>query len=150
MKRIFNKVILSPFDGKPIMVTYDFEKLPDGKYKMEVGPDGKDRPIPKMTEMTTALAIRNFISGFDAKEVAITDSYTAMKILDVLRPMRLLEDVMAGVPKDTRIKLEDAEYEWILKGFKEKGTKSFGLLAGLYVNAIEDLDKVEEPAVSRS
>lgn len=142
MKKIINQFINNPFDGKPIQVAYETRKGPDGK----VLKDDFGNPEMIRTDLTTALAIRTFISnGFDPKDTLLTDSHSALRVLDVLRPFKLLESALGHEPPKN-IALEDAEYDWLVKNVKERGAKLYGILAELYVKAFEDIEKISEPA----
>ncbi len=142
MKRIKNKAIINPFDNKPIQASYAVKRTPDGKaIKDEFG-----QPEMLTAPMTTALAIRNFIAtGFDPKETSLVDCNHAMRYLDILRPFKLLEAAL-GFKEPEFVRVEDTDYEWFIKHVKDRATKMYGILAKVYIDAFEDLDKREEPA----
>lgn len=139
MKRIKNEKVLNPFNGVPLEVTYDFIKDADGDPVL----DKLGNPKPVKCDLTTAIAIRQFIStGFDPKETTFDDSDHALRILAVLRPFKLLEKAL-GFEPPKYISLEDAEHKWLIDEYKKRGPKIHGVLTRVYLDAFEDVEKIE-------
>lgn len=148
VKKIRNSVIMNPFTGAPLDVTYDFRRTPDGK----VVKDDLDQPVPIKTVQTTALAMRTFISGFSPKDSSLEDCDHALRVLDAIRPFRLLEQLAPDWKAPDHIVLEDAEHSWLISKYKERGVSVHGVpYASLYLRAFEDIVKeaVEEPKAAK-
>lgn len=144
VKKIKNATLANPFNGSIIDVVYDFRRDANGQViRDEKTGEGL---YPITTPQTTALVIRTFISNYNPKEVTMDDSHKALRILDVLRPFKLLEKIDSDHVTPATINLEDAEYDWLVAKYKERGTQSHGVFAALYMKAIEDYMKEEERA----
>lgn len=142
MKRIKNSTIMNPFSGKPIDVTYDFRR--DGSGNI-IRDEKTGEPLhPITTTQTTALVIRTLISNLPAKDATMDDSHKALRILDALRPFKLLEQVNSEHTVPGTIDLEDAEYDWLVTKYKAVGAQVAGVaFAAVYLRAIEDVVKLE-------
>lgn len=143
MKRIKNSTIMNPFSGKPIDVTYDFRRDASGAI---IRDEKTGEPLhPITTPQTTALVIRTLISNLPAKDATMDDSYKALRILDALRPFKLLEQVDSEHVPPSVIILEDAEYDWLVAKYKSVGTQVAGVaFAAVYLKAIEDIVTKDE------
>lgn len=142
VKRIKNATIMNPFNGRPIDVTYDFRRDAAGAFVRDAQTGEPLYPIT--TPQTTALLIRTFISNFPAKDATMDDSHKALRILDAIRPFKLLEAIDADYVAPQAISLEDAEFEWLVAKYKATGAQVHGVAYGaLYLKAIEDVVKDE-------
>jgi len=138
VKRIKNATIANPFSGKTIEVTYDFRRDAAGNIIRDEKTGESLYPIT--TSQTTALVIRTFISNLPAKDATMDDSYKASRILDALRPFRLLEAIDPAHVTPPVIILEDAEFDWLVAKYKSVGVQVAGVaFAATYLKAIEDV-----------
>ena len=149
MKTLINTKIINPLTDSPLQVNFGFEKDKNGKFIL----DELKNLISIDYDLTTAVILRSFISsaypiqaGAESKlkPPTITDSHHALRILDVLRPFKLLDYKLIG-SQPKYIKLEDEDYKWLLEGMKERACSVFGILGEVYINAIENLQTTEEP-----
>ena len=105
--------------------------------------------------MGTAGAIRTFLSAAftdpktGASTASLEDSHHALRVLDVLAPFKLIHVAFAEKQPKV-ITLEDADYDWLVKQFKEKAAQVFGITAAVHVKAVENLDKLEEPPKAKA
>jgi len=155
MKRIKNDVMRNPYaDYNPIKAAYGYEKTAGGAVIYEQDDEGRPlrdqggNKVPKQItrDLTTANAIRDFLAtGINPqKDFTLEDSHTALRIMDVLRPFKLFDaEFVAEQPKT--INIEEHEYEWLLKFMKERTPMRYGVLASVYVKAVENLEMVEVP-----
>ncbi len=148
MKKIKNATIANPFNDGTIEVTYDFRRDATGKPILD---DRTGEPLyPITTPQTTALVVRTFVSGFPAKDASMDDSHKCLRILDALRPFKLLQKIDPEHVVPATIDLEDSEYDWLVAKYKAHGPQVSGVaFAALYLKAIEDAvdpkKAVEEP-----
>jgi hypothetical protein len=142
MKRINNRAIINPFEDRPFQAAIGVKRGPDGKVVL----DEFGNIEHHKRDMTTAHAVRNFLANaFDPKETTMVDSHHCLRILDVLRPFKLMSEAV-GLPTPKYITLEDEDYTWFIGKAKDRAPKLYGVLAEVYVKAYEDLDKPSEPA----
>lgn len=132
MKRILNQTIIDPFSERAAQTN--------------IGTQEK----PVFRDVTTAHAIRAFlVNGFNADPRAgltgasIDDSHHALRVLDALRPFRLMDEAF-NAPGPKAIKLEDADFDWLIKAAKERGSRVWNILTEVFIKAIEALDTIEE------
>jgi len=145
VKRIKNSTIMNPFSGRPIDVTYDFRRDASGSI---IRDEKTGEPLyPVTTPQTTALVIRTLISNLPAKDATMDDSHKALRILDALRPFKLLEAIDPEHVAPPVIILEDAEYDWLVAKYKAVGAQVAGVaFAAVYLKAIEDVVVKAEPS----
>lgn len=145
MKRIKNTTIDNPFNGRPIEVTHDFRRDAAGQI---IRDEKTGEPLyPITTSQTTALAVRTFIANIPSKDGTMDDAHKAVRILDALRPFKLLEKIDPDYVVPTSIVLEDAEYDWLKSKYQTYGVQVHGVaFAAVYLRAIEDVEKPEERA----
>lgn len=145
MKRIKNATIDNPFNGKPIEVTHDFRRDAAGQV---IKDEKTGEPLyPITTPQTTALALRAFIANIPVKDATMDDSHKALRILDALRPFKLLEKIDQDYVAPSAITLEDAEYDWLKSKYQAHGVQVHGVaFAAMYLRAFEDVEKPEDRA----
>lgn len=137
MKKIVNTPLIDPFTDKPLQVGV-----------------GETNGKPLQRDLMTAHAIRSFLlQAFNPQVDAtgrrmdsppsITDSHHALRVLDALRPFKLLEACFENPPK--HIALEDADYDWLLKSFESRANLIYGIVSEVFIEAVKNLHKVDEP-----
>lgn len=159
MQKIKQKPIVNPFTGLPFEASLDVKRDGNGKVILEKNEMGVPSPVPIKVDLTTALAIRQFLAqglaqgrcqscGADSPPLTITDSHHALRVLDVLKPFRLL-DAALDLARPATIDLEDEDAKWLLEKVKAQAARIYGIFAEVYVQALEDVEKkgdlVEEP-----
>lgn len=137
MKKVLNKKIFNPFVEQVAKITYS-----DKDHE-------RDMVTADIARLYVLQAYPNQApQGSKLQPPTMEDSHMALRILDTLRPFKLLSAALGEEAPDC-IAFESDEYEWLLKGMKDRGTAIFGILAATYVNALEDMKLVHEPAKKR-